>query len=301
MIHALNLDGVGAGTADVGAHGVQEVGQIHDVGFLGGVLNDGVAVCQSCGHHDVHGGTHGNHIQIDIGTVQPTALGVGQNEAAFHHHLGAQSGEALDVLVNGTHTAEVAAAGHGNLRTAETAQQRTDEIVAGADLVGQFVGGAGGADAGGVDLHRVGIDAANGGAQALQDPQAQRYVGDLGDVFNAANPVHQKGGGDDGNSSVFGAADLYFTKERLAAANQILRQCRNLSYKRGIYTNRSLTAPGTQDQYSRKCEGVCKIQQADQIFRRMATKKCAAENRRYSARIQHSTSGTEKQYPVTGE
>jgi hypothetical protein len=75
----------------------------------------------------------------------------------------------------------------------------------------------------------VGIDAADSSAQTFQNTQTEGDIRDLGDIFNAANPVHQKGGGDNGHSSVFGTADLYFTKERLAAANYILRQCRNLT------------------------------------------------------------------------
>ena len=242
--HAGDLDGIRTGAADVGAHGVEEVGQIHNVGLLGSVFDDGVAVRQSGGHHDVHGGTHGDHVQIDVGAVEPAAGSVGQNEAALHHHLGAQSGEALDVLVD------------GHLGTAEAAQQGTDQVIAGADLVGQLIGSAGGADAGGVDLHGVGIDAADHGTQTLQNPQTQRHVGDLGDVFDAADPVHQKGGGDNGNSGIFRAADLYFTKQRLSAANQILCQCQTLSQKVGEFHlcgNTSHSVPRSAPIHTHSC------------------------------------------------
>ena len=57
---------VGAGALDVRAHGVEEVGQIHDVGLLGRVFDDGGALCQHGGHHDVHGGAHGDNVQIDV-------------------------------------------------------------------------------------------------------------------------------------------------------------------------------------------------------------------------------------------
>ena len=39
--------------------------------------------------------------------------------------------------------------------------------------------------------------------QLLQNGEQQRHVADLGDVFNAADPVHQQGGGDDGNGGIF--------------------------------------------------------------------------------------------------
>ena len=201
-----DLDDVCAGAHDVGAHGVQEVGQVHDVGLLGGVLDDGVALRQNGSHHDVHGGPHGHHVQIDVGAVETARLRGGVDEAALHHHLGAHGGEALHVLVDGPH-AEVAAAGHGHLRLPEPAQQGADEVVGGPDLPGQVIAGAGGADVGAVDLHGVGIDGPDARAQIFQDPEAQRHVRDLGDVLNAADTVHQQGGGDDGHGGVLGAAD----------------------------------------------------------------------------------------------
>ena len=70
-LHAADFDGVGSGAPDVPAHGVEEVGQIHDVGLLGRVFNHGVPLCQNRGHHDIHGGAHGDHIQIDIGAGEP--------------------------------------------------------------------------------------------------------------------------------------------------------------------------------------------------------------------------------------
>ena len=147
----------------------------------------------------------------------------GVDKAALHHHLGAQGGKALDVLVDGA-DAEVAAAGHGHFSLAEAAQQRADEIIGGADLAGQVIAGAGGTDVAAIDLHRVAVDGADGSAQLLQDLQAQRHIGDLGDVFDPAGAVHQQGGGDNGNGGVFSAADLNFTKQGFSALYNIFCQ-----------------------------------------------------------------------------
>ena len=65
LFHAPDLDHIGAGPGDLCAHGVQEVCQVHDVGLLGGVFDDGGALSQDCGDHDVHGGANGDHIQAD--------------------------------------------------------------------------------------------------------------------------------------------------------------------------------------------------------------------------------------------
>ena len=64
-----------------------------------------------------------------------------------------------------------------------------------------------------VDLHCMAVDDADAGTQMLQNLQGQRHIGDLGDIFDPADPVHQQSGGNDGNGGVFGAADLYFTKQ----------------------------------------------------------------------------------------
>src|SRR5699024_8902475 len=53
LLDAVDLDGVRAGAPDVGAHGVQEVGQVHDVGLSRGVLDDGEAPGLYGGQHDV--------------------------------------------------------------------------------------------------------------------------------------------------------------------------------------------------------------------------------------------------------
>ena len=230
-VHALNFNGVRAGTPDVGAHRVEEVGQVHDMRLLGSVLDDGVAFRPDGGHHDIHGSAHGDHIQIDVGALEAAGLRGSVDEAALHHDLGAKRGKALHVLVDGAHP-EVAAAGHGDLRLAEAAQERTNQIIGGPHLPGQLIGGSGGADAAGVDLHCMAVDDADAGTQMLQNLQGQRHIGDLGDIFDPADPVHQQSGGNDGNGGVFGAADLYFTKQGMTTLYNILCQSRYPLFKR---------------------------------------------------------------------
>ena len=176
------------------------------MGFLGSVFNDGVALRHDGSHHNVHGGAHGHHIQVDVGALEPAVLRGGGDKATLHHYLGTQGGKALDVLVDGA-DAEVAAAGHGDFRLAETAKQRADEIIGGTDLPGQLIRGAGRADMGAVDLHRVAIDCTDVGPQLFQNLQTQRHIGDLGNIFNAADTVHHQRGGDDGDGGVFRTAD----------------------------------------------------------------------------------------------
>ncbi len=82
-VHAEDPDGIGTGTLDVGAHGVEEVGKVNDVRLLGGVFDDGGALGQHRGHHNVHRGTHGDHVQIDGRALQTPAFGGGVDEVAL--------------------------------------------------------------------------------------------------------------------------------------------------------------------------------------------------------------------------
>ena len=50
------------------------------------------------------------------------------------------------------------------------------------------------------------------------------HIRDLGDVLNAADAVYQQGSGNDGYGGVFGAADLYFTKQGSSTLYNILCQ-----------------------------------------------------------------------------
>ena len=225
LLHAPDADGIGARALDVGTHGVQEVGQVHDVRLLGGIFDGGGALGQGRSHHDVHGSAHADHVQIHGSAGQAAALGHGLAQVALGD-LRAHGPEALDVLVDGP-DAEIAAAGHGHSSLAEAAQQRAQQVIAGPDPAHQLEGRLGGVHMAAVDLHRVSVQHPDAGPQLLQNGEQQRHVADLGDVFNAADPVHQQGGGDDGNGGIFCAADGDLAHQRTAAMNDILIQNRH--------------------------------------------------------------------------
>ena len=62
------------------------------------------------------------------------------------------------MLVNRANTAKVAAAGHGDLRLAEAAEQRANEIVGGADLVGKLLRDLRGGNVAAVDLDAAAVE-----------------------------------------------------------------------------------------------------------------------------------------------
>ena len=51
LFHATDLHGIRTGAGDPGAHGIEEVGQVHDVGLLGSILNNSLAGKQTSCHH----------------------------------------------------------------------------------------------------------------------------------------------------------------------------------------------------------------------------------------------------------
>ena len=219
-LHAVYADRIGTGAADVGAHEVQEVCQVDDVRLLRRVFDDGGALGQRRRHHDVHRRAHGDDVEVDVRALHVSALGVGDDIVALAHG-GAHGGEALDVLVDGTHAAEVAAAGHRDLGAAEAPQQGADQIIGGAQLVRQILRDMCGVDVPTIDLHVRGIEKAHVCAETFQNFQKHRHVRDLGDVFDAHNAVHQQRGGNDGDRCVFGAADVHLAVQRTAASNDI--------------------------------------------------------------------------------
>ena len=194
------------------------------MGLPGGIFDDGVPLRHGGGHHNVHGGAHGYHVQIDVGALEAGPVRGGADKAALHRHLGPQSGEALDMEINGPDAAEVAAAGHGHLAVSKAAQQGADEIIGRANAPGQLIVGPGGADAGGVDLYRVAVDSTDLCPKIFQNLEAHGHIGDLGQVLDPAHAVHHEGGGDNGDGGVFRAADVHFAKQGLSTLYNILRQ-----------------------------------------------------------------------------
>ena len=193
------------------------------MGFLRRVFNDGLTGQQGRRQHDVDGRAHGRHIQTDPTAVESLLTG-GQSDIFFRLiNVCAQRQKAFDMLVDRP-PPQVTAPGQRDLRPAEAAQQGPHQIIAGSDLPGQLIGDLTVPNVGTVDLHRGAVDGAHVRPQLPEDLEDQGHIADLGNIFNAADPVHQQGGGDDGDSGVLGSADLNGSMERMSALNQIFGQ-----------------------------------------------------------------------------
>ena len=127
-VDTVDLDGIRARAADVRTHGVQEVGKVHDMRLTRGVFDHRAAFGKNAGNHDVHRRADRDLVQIDPRAVKPAVLRIGIDITAADIDLGTEGTHALDMLVNRPN-AEVAAAGHGRLGTAEAAKHGADQVI----------------------------------------------------------------------------------------------------------------------------------------------------------------------------
>ena len=103
-LDTIDRDHRSPGAADVRTHLDQQVGQILNLGFLGGVFNRGGAVGQNCRHQQCFCGSHAWTIQNDGCTRQSVAaaLDASRDDAVFNTDVCPQRFESTDVLDNGT-------------------------------------------------------------------------------------------------------------------------------------------------------------------------------------------------------
>ena len=218
-----DLNDIGTGAGHIGAHGIEEVCQIYNMGFFGSVFDDGGALCQNGGNHNVHGCAHGNNIQIDAAAME-LCLGGRNDIAADDLYVSAHDVKALDVLVDGT-DAEIAAAGHGNRCLAEPTQQCAHQIIGRTDLTGKLMGHGAGVDAGAVQFKGGPVNHPNRSAHPGQNIEIKLNIRHIRDVLDSANTVYQQSRRKNCHRCIFCAADLYFTVQRISAVYHIL--CHN--------------------------------------------------------------------------
>ena len=210
LVHPVNLDGVCTGAAHVGPHGVEEVCQVNNMGFSGGIFYDGSAGSQDGCQNDIHRCPDRHFVQIHLGSVQPAVTRCCIHEAVLHCDIRSKRFHPLDMLVNRPFT-EVAAAGHCRLRNTEAAQHGPDEIIGRADFSHQIKRGIMERDIGAVDFHCGIADKPDLRTECGNDGKEHIRVTDMRHIFNTADALHQQGGRNHCNSSVLRTADFNFS------------------------------------------------------------------------------------------
>ena len=217
MIAAVNLDHIGACTAHIGAHGVEEVCQINHMGLFGRILNHGGSLRLHGRQHNVHCCTNGNAVKINIGPCKLVHIHI--DHPTVKAVCRAERRKAFQVLIDGAH-AEIAAARHGNNRMVKPAEQRAKQIIGTADLARQCIRRNTGAQRRGIHLDGGTTNGAHLGAHVLKDMNHAGNIRDVRNIFNAAHAVRKDSSGDNSQSSVLCAADRNFSGEPVFADNQ---------------------------------------------------------------------------------
>ena len=101
-LDTLNVNSAAAMAFNFGAHANQHFGQVGDFGFLRGVFEYRLALCQRSCHQKVFGSCDGDHVGGNACAFESSsAVGqTGHHVAMLNGNLGAHGLQALDVLID---------------------------------------------------------------------------------------------------------------------------------------------------------------------------------------------------------
>ena len=151
--YALDHDARGARAGDFGAHLVEAIGDVLDLRFARGVLDDGGAARQR-GRHQCGMGPADRHLgKFDLAVLE-AALGAGDDIAPIDLDFGAQAVERHDQKIDRAR-ADGAAARHRYFGFAHARDQRRHHPEARAHARHQLIGSRGVDDVGGGDVERL--------------------------------------------------------------------------------------------------------------------------------------------------
>ena len=223
LLHATDLHRIRTGAGNPGAHGIEEVGKVHDVGLFGGIFNHRLSGNQAGRHHDIHGGTDADHVQSDTAAMQAVRTGGQVYIVLGLVHVSTQRDKALDMLVNGT-GGEVAATGQRHVGMVESAEQRAHQVITGAHLPHKYGVGMGRGDIGAVQRYNTGFAAVHHRTQILQNVQQDADIGNIRHVFYTAFTGNQQRGRQNCHRGIFGTVDGDGAFQGFAAVDHIFCQ-----------------------------------------------------------------------------
>ena len=165
--YALDGEGARAAALNFCAHACEEVDEVIDFGFEGGVLQDAYAFGEGCRHEDVDGRTDAGNWEVEVASGEATFAG-GFHIAVRDVNLCAECFEALEVQVNRARTPG-ASAGERDAATSEAGNERAEYVKAGAHGLDKFVRSFEVIDTAGVDSQGVAsaVDVATDNAEHI--------------------------------------------------------------------------------------------------------------------------------------
>ena len=139
LFHAFDSHDGRTGANNLGAHLVEHVSEIDDLGLAGGIVDNRGALCAHRGHDEVLGRTDAGELERDGGTAQ-TLGRISVDVTVGGIELNAQGLKTKNVHIDLAST-QVAAARHGNFGAMEAAQQGSHDGGGSAHLGNELVGG----------------------------------------------------------------------------------------------------------------------------------------------------------------
>ncbi len=203
LAYAVDLDSVGAGAGDLGAHLVEHLRQAGDLRLGGRIHQGGVALGQGGGEHQVLGADDAWVVEEYAAAVEPFCPG--DVLLSVPTDVGAQHPEADEVDIQRPQT-DYVPAGRATGGLAEAGEERPHDQEAAPKVRRELAGSGQGMDPRGVDAERRGRGVFDRGAQGAQDLHHEAHVAYRGDVLQIAVLGGKKGGRHGVDRSVLVAA-----------------------------------------------------------------------------------------------
>ena len=221
-LDALDANAARAMALDARAHADQQLGQVGDFGFLGGVFQHRLAFGQRSGHEEVLGSGDGHHVGGDARAAQAAAAG----RQARHHvavldlDLRAHGLQALDVLVHRPR-ADGAATRQRHPRAAKARQQRAQHQHRRAHGLDQLVRRLGVEVIGSDEAHAAALAVGlRGHTHVVEQVAHGAHVVQTRHVDQMHRRAAEQRGAHLGQRGVLGAGDQHLTLQRTATADQ---------------------------------------------------------------------------------
>ena len=241
-VHALDLDNVSTGAHYICAHGVEEVREIDNVRFLGGVFKYGKTLRLDSGEHSVYGSSYGDFVEIDLRSEKEISLDI--NDTVYYRAFCSEGTEAFQMLIHRSVT-EIAPARHRNLSVSESAEQRSKEIVRSSHGTRKLVRHRHIPDRSRVYFERILIDESDLRAELAQDTKIYRNIVYGRNIFEHAGPVGKDNSRYDRDCGILCTAYLYFTRKSVSAVYYKFLQNINLLF--GILDTRAAAVPAVTE------------------------------------------------------
>ena len=217
FFHALDGHDGRTRADNLGAHLVEHVGEIDDLGLAGGIVdNCGTLRAHGC-HDEVLGRTDTGELERDGGTAQ-TLGRISVDVAVGGIELNAQGLKTKNVHIDLAST-QVAAARHGDLGAMEATQQGSHHGGGSTHLGNELVGGLPRIDLRGINLERVLVENIDRSAHALEHLAHHVDIGNIGHVLQRRLARRQKRCRHEFECGVLGARNGHGASDGVATLN----------------------------------------------------------------------------------